>query len=188
MENKLTKLKTLFLSNLYVSAFTFGGGMVIVTFMKKKMVDQLHLIDQEEMLDIIAISQASPGVIAVNASILLGWRIAGFVGMLVSVFATILPPMTIILIISKFYEAFINNIYISTMLKGMQAGVTAVLMDVTVSLLSNVYKQKKPLHLFIMAVCFIANFLYNVNLVYLISFGILVGIISEYIRLKAGKQ
>ncbi len=76
------KLLRLFLSTLYISSFTFGGGFVIVTFMKKKFVDELHWIDEQEMLDMTAIAQSSPGAIAVNAAILVGWRVAGFIGML----------------------------------------------------------------------------------------------------------
>ena len=75
------KLLRLFLSTLYISSFTFGGGFVIVTFMKKKFVDELHWIDEQEMLDMTAIAQSSPGAIAVNAAILVGWRVAGFIGM-----------------------------------------------------------------------------------------------------------
>lgn len=96
------KLKKLFFSTLYISAFTFGGGFVIVTFMKKKFVDELHWIDEPEMLDLIALSQSAPGAIAVNASILVGWRMAGFFGMAAAVLGTIIPPMTILTIISFF--------------------------------------------------------------------------------------
>ena len=69
------KLIRLFLNAMYISAFTFGGGFVIVTLMKKKFVDELHWITEEEMIDFTALAQSSPGAIAVNASILVGWRI-----------------------------------------------------------------------------------------------------------------
>ena len=62
-------LGKLFLSMLYISAFTFGGGFVIITFMKRKFVDELHWIDDQEMLDLTALAQSSPGAIAVNAAI-----------------------------------------------------------------------------------------------------------------------
>lgn len=71
------KLLQQFRSTLYISAFTFGGGFVIVTFMKRKFVDELHWIDEQEMLDLIALAQSSPGAIAVNAAILVGWRVGG---------------------------------------------------------------------------------------------------------------
>ncbi len=104
---------------LYISAFTFGGGFVIITFMKRKFVDELHWIDEQEMLDLTALAQSSPGAIAVNAAILVGWRVAGFLGMIVAVIATILPPLCILSVISFFYAAFATNLYVALVLKGM---------------------------------------------------------------------
>lgn len=111
-KNSKTLLK-LFWSTLCISAFTFGGGFVIITFMKKKFVDELHWIDEQEMLDFTALAQSSPGAIAVNAAILVGWRVSGFTGMLVAVLGTILPPMVILSIISFFYAVFATNPYVA---------------------------------------------------------------------------
>lgn len=61
-ETRAARLRKLFLSTLYISSFTFGGGFVIVTFMKKKFVDELHWIDEQEMLDMTALAQSSPGL------------------------------------------------------------------------------------------------------------------------------
>ena len=69
MENKKNVLWKLFISTLYLSSFTFGGGYVIVTLMKKKFVDDYHWIGENEMLDLVAIAQSSPGPIAVNAQL-----------------------------------------------------------------------------------------------------------------------
>ena len=87
-EKSKTLLK-LFTSTLYISTFTFGGGFVIITFMKKKFVDEYHWIEENEMLDLAALAQSSPGAIAVNAAILVGWRMGGFPGMLTAVFGSI---------------------------------------------------------------------------------------------------
>ena len=119
------KLWPLFLATLYISTFTFGGGFVIVTFMKRKFVDSLKWLSEEEMLDFAALAQASPGAIAVNAAILVGWRVCGFAGMAVAVLGTILPPMVILSVISLFYAAFAANRWVALALKGMQAGVAA---------------------------------------------------------------
>ena len=97
---RLARLWKLFLSTLYISSFTFGGGFVIVTFMKKKFVDELHWIDEQEMLDMTALAQSSPGAIAVNAAILVGWQVEGLIGMIVAVLGTIIPPMVILSVIS----------------------------------------------------------------------------------------
>ena len=74
MEKK--KLWKLFLSTFYLSAFTFGGGYVIVTLLKNKFVDELHWIDEKEMLDLVAIAQSSPGAIAINGAIVVGYKLA----------------------------------------------------------------------------------------------------------------
>ena len=139
-------LLKLFFTTIYISTFTFGGGFVIITFMKKKFVDELHWIDEEEMLDLTAIAQSSPGAIAVNAAILVGWKTGGLPGMVVAVIGTIIPPMVILTIISFFYVAFATNTYIALILKGMQAGVAAVILDVVCSLGANVIKQKNWIH------------------------------------------
>ena len=96
-------LAKLFLSTLYLSAFTFGGGYVIVTLMKKKFVDEYHWIDEQEMLDLVAIAQSSPGPIAVNGAIVAGYKLAGMAGVLTTVIATVLPPFTILTLISFCY-------------------------------------------------------------------------------------
>lgn len=103
------RLWLLFTSMLTISAFTFGGGFVIVSLMKKKFVDSLHLLDEEEMLDMTALAQSAPGAIAVNAAILVGKRIAGWPGLVVAVVATILPPIAIISVVSVMYAAFAEN-------------------------------------------------------------------------------
>ena len=130
MKSKSEILLKLFVSTLYLSAFTFGGGYVIVTLMKKKFVDQYHWIEENEMLDLIAIAQSAPGAIAVNGAIVVGYKLAGMAGAVTAIVATIIPPFVIISLISVFYNAFRSNSIISQMLEGMQAGVGAVIASV----------------------------------------------------------
>ena len=131
MENKKNVLWKLFISTLYLSAFTCGGGYVIVTLMKKKFVDDYHWIEENEMLDLVAIAQSSPGPIAVNGAIVVGYKLAGMPGVLVAIIGTIIPPFLIISVISACYNAFRSNYFVSQMLEGMQAGVGAVIASVT---------------------------------------------------------
>lgn len=186
--SKTNTLLKLFISTLYISAFTFGGGFVIITFMKKKFVDELHWIDEEELLDLTAIAQSSPGAIAVNAAILVGWKTVGLPGMVVAVIGTIIPPMVILTIISFFYVAFATNPYIALILKGMQAGVAAVILDVVCSLGSNVIKQKNWIHYLILVVAFVATFVFQVNVIYIILASACVGILLAIIEQKKGRQ
>jgi chromate transporter len=178
-ESRTRILLKLFLSTLYISAFTFGGGFVIITFMKSKFVDELHWINESEMLDMAALAQSSPGAIAVNAAILVGWRVAGFPGMLISVLGTILPPMCILSVISFFYAAFATNTIVALVLKGMQAGVAAVIMDVVFGLGRNVLKEHSWSHTVIMAAAFIAVYFFNVNVILIILAAALWGVLTE---------
>lgn len=171
-------LLKLFFTMLYISTFTFGGGFVIVTFMKKKFADELGWIDEDEMLDLTAIAQSSPGAIAVNAAILVGTKVGGFTGMLTAVVATVIPPIVIISVISLFYSAFASNIYVATVLKGMQAGVAAVIADVVCDLGANVLKQKSFLHILIAVFSFVAVFFFDVNVILIILSAGAVGVLT----------
>lgn len=186
-ESKGKVLWKLLLSTLYIRAFTFGGGFVIITFMKRKFVDELHWIDEDEMLDLAALAQSSPGAIAVNAAILVGWRVAGFAGMLVAVVGTIVPPMLILTVISFFYQAFATNRYVSLVLKGMQAGVAAVILDVVCGLGAKVLKTKKLVLYLVMVAAFVATVVFNVNVIYIILAAAGIGILLE-VGKKTGKK
>ncbi|MDU4935350.1 MAG: chromate transporter [Peptostreptococcaceae bacterium] len=168
MNVKKSIYRKLFISTFYLSAFTFGGGYVIVPLMKKKFVDDLNYIEEEEMLNLVAIAQSSPGPVAVNASILLGYKVAGIFGALVTILGTILPPLIILSIISIFYTAFRDNAVVSAVLKGMQSGVSAVICDVVINLGKNVVNEKSTTSLFIMIGSFITTSFLNINVIYII--------------------
>lgn len=169
---------------LYISSVTFGGGFVIVNFIKKTFVEKMKWITEYEMLDMIALAQSSPGAIAVNTAILMGWNIAGFWGMVAAVLGIILPPMTIITIISFFYEAFIANKYIALMLKGMQAGVAALILDVAFDLTGKLAKRQRPIYVILMALAFILVFLAKVNVVLIILPAALIGFLVSLVDRK----
>lgn len=182
-------LWTLFISMLYISAFTFGGGFVIVTFMKRKFIDELHWLSEEEMLDMTALAQSAPGAIAVNAAILVGRRVAGAAGMAAAVLGTIIPPMVILSVISLFYEAFAHNPYVAAALGGMQAGVAAVICDVVINLGGNVVKERSALSIAIMAAAFVAAAVFDVNVIIIILCAAALGVarlLAARARRKAG--
>ena len=141
---------------------------------------------EEEMLDIAAMAQSSPGAIAVNAANLVGWRVGGFAGMLTSVIATIIPPMAILTVISIFYAAFASNPYVSQALRGMQAGVAAVILDVVCGLGIKEFHSHSALRLCILGAAFIAAFVLDVNVIYIILATALVGVISALAARKRG--
>ena len=172
------KYKKLFLSTFELSACTFGGGFVIIPLMRKKFVEDLHWIDEQEMLDMTAIAQSSPGAIAVNASILIGYRVAGVLGALITVIGTVLPPLIIISIVSMFYIAFRDNIFVSMAMTGMLAGVAAVICDVVLSMGKDVKKKKRILPITVLLLSFIAVYFFNVNIILIILLCGIVGAID----------
>ncbi|NLO93993.1 MAG: chromate transporter [Clostridiaceae bacterium] len=187
MEKRKSIYRKLFSSTFYISAFTFGGGYVIIPLMKKKFVEGLKWIEEDEMLNLIAIAQSSPGPIAVNTSVLIGYNVAGLVGALVSLWATILPPMITLSVISMFYSAFIKNAVISAIMKGMQAGVAAVITDAVLNLGSNVAKKKELISVLIMLIAFIMTFFLKVNVVLIILFGGLIGTLKVVLHERRNK-
>ncbi|MGO5543589.1 chromate transporter [Blautia sp. HCP3S3_H10_1] len=181
-ENKGYVLRKLFFASLYLSTFTFGGGYVIVTLLKEKFVDQYHWIDEEEMLDLVAIAQSSPGAVAVNGAIVVGYKLGGIPGMVLSVLGAILPPMVILSLISMFYNAFRSNFYIAVLLKGMTAGVGAVIISVVYDMGKKIVKAKDWVNVVIMAASFCASYFLNVNIIYIILAVALFGMVRTLIR------
>ena len=182
MEDKKKVLFRLFISTLYLSAFTFGGGYVIVSLLKKKFVDEYHWIENDEMLDLVAIAQSSPGAIAVNGAIVVGYKLAGIIGALVAIIGTIIPPFVIITILSVCYQAFRDNWLVSQMLEGMQAGVAAVIACVTYEMGSGIVGEGDKISLIIMAGAFIAACFLNVNVIYIILTCIALGVVRTLWR------
>ncbi len=183
MKKKSEILKKLFFSTLYLSAFTFGGGYVIVSLMKKKFVDELHWIGEEEMLDLVAIAQSSPGAIAVNGAIVVGYKLAGLAGALTAITATILPPFIVISVISAFYAAFRDNAVIGQLLQGMQAGVGALICTVVYDMGSGIVKKNDTLAISIMILAFTAVCIFRVNVIAVIlvcaGIGVIRGICNK---------
>ena len=143
--SKKMRLLKLFWSTLYLSAFTFGGGYVIVSLMK-----------------------STPGAIAVNGAIVVGYKLEGIIGVIAAIAGTIIPPFVIISVISFFYELFASNVYVQQVLTGMQAGVGAVIACVVFDMGSGIVRSKSILSMCIMIAAFIAGYVCNVNVVLII--------------------
>ncbi len=187
MKKDYGKLWTLFRSMFVLSACTFGGGFVIVSLMKKRYVEELKWLDEDEMLDVTAITQSAPGPLPVNASVIIGYRMAGVVGSLTAVLGTILPPMIIISIIFLFYEQFRTNPYIAIALQVMRAGVAAVIFDVVINLAGNVLKTRRILYIAMMVIAFIATYLLGVSAMLVILTCLGIGLVDLAVTLRKKK-
>lgn len=163
MKNKRKLYFKLFTSTFYLSAFTFGGGYVIIPLMKRQFVDDLKWLEENEMLDMTAIAQSGPGPVAVNAAILLGYRVGGMPGALAAIMGTILPPFLILSVISLFYDAFRENRIISAFLQAMKPAVTAIICDVVFSMGSGIVEEKEKISVFIMAGAFLSSCILHIS-------------------------
>lgn len=177
MKDKNLLIK-IFLSTFYLSAFTFGGGYVIISLMKNKFVDELKFLEEDEMLDLVAIAQSAPGPIAINGAIVVGYKLAGLIGVIVSVLGAVIPPFLIITIISFFYDIFKNNIYINQMLLGMKSGVSAVIISVVYDMGKKITDSKDGFQIIIMIFSFILSYFYKINVMYIVISMIIFGIIK----------
>lgn len=167
----------LFWSTFIISAFTVGGGFVIIPLLKAKCVDEYGWIDDTEALDLVAIAQSAPGVVAANAAVILGYRMGGFLGTAVALLATVLPPLITLTLVSYFYEAFKANPYARMILKGMQCGVSAVLIDVLFGLVQKQVRKKLALPLLIMAGSFVASVFFHVPIMEIIFIDAVLGLL-----------
>lgn len=171
--NKLKIYFLLFRFSFSISAFTFGGGYVVVPMMRKYFVDELELISEQELLDMAAIAQSTPGAIAVNIAVLVGYRISGLNGAILTCIGTISPPLIILSVISLFYQSFRDNSIVSSILKGMEAGVAATIVDLLVDMWQSILKEKNLLLTLMAPLAFLTHFIFNVNVLYIIVFSAL---------------
>ena len=167
----------LFKSTFIISAFTIGGGFVIIPLLKAKFVDEYKWMDDKEALNLVAIAQSAPGVVAANAAISMGYKLGGIRGTLTALLATILPPLITLSVISYAYDAFAHNQYIQLVLKGMQCGATALIVNVSIDLLRKQIKNKLILPIAIIIGTFVANYFFDVNIMLLVLLDGILGLL-----------
>lgn len=175
---------TLFISSLIISATTFGGGYVIVSVMRKHYVNKLKWLTDEEMLDLVAIAQTSPGATAINTNIVLGYKFGGFLGGLLCIIGTIIPPLVIISIISVGYELIKDNLLVAAIFSGMQAAIAAVICHVASELAIVVIKGKRIINYIVMPASFICIFFFQIAVYWIVLAAIIISIIVALITRK----
>ena len=141
--------------------------------------ENLKWIEEKEMLDLIAIGQSSPGAIAVNTSILIGYRMGGLKGAFVTISGTVLPPLIIITIVSMFYSVFRDNRIVNAVLKGMQAGVAVIIFDVVSTMAITILRSKKIFMVLLMILAFLAAYIFKVNVAIVIIVAMIIGVIRK---------
>lgn len=178
-------LWTIFWVMLRIGAITFGGGYAMIPQMSRDFVERHGWIDKSEIVDLFAVAQSAPGVIAVNASILVGYRIAGVPGALVAALGAILPSMIVLTLVTVVYHAFITNPYVLGAIRGIRAAVTGLLLATVFKLRPASVSGAAGWLLFVAALA-VALFLPMVNAVWIILGGGVVGVL--FLRKKQGQE
>jgi len=183
MPSKRAICLKLFWSMLRISGFTFGGGFVIIPLMRRQFVEKLKWLEEEEMLDMIALARSSPGAVSVNIASQLGFRLAGVWGSVAGVFGAVLPPLVWLGSISLCYDAFRASPVVSAFLRSMQPAVAAVILAAGLSMLTSL-KNKERLSTWVLFVDAIVLSMLGVTAVYILLFGAVLGILFAWREVK----
>lgn len=177
-------LITLFLTMLKIGAFTFGGGYAMIALLENEFISKKKWIEKDEFTDMVAIAESTPGPIAINSATYIGYKIAGFLGSLVSTLAICIPSFTIIFLISLFFDEFLSLTYVAYAFKGIQVCVIYLILNAGIKLLKDVKKRPMEITLLILTilvmVCF-SIFAINFSSIFYILIGGIIGLIVYYI-------
>ena len=179
----------LFIEFFTLGLFTFGGGYAMIGLLEERMTRRGWL-DSEEILDCIAVTQTLPGVIAVNMSLYVGYRLKGIKGALVSVFGMVLPSFVIIILIAMFMENFGDNRYIQGALKGIRIATLGLILSAAVKLAGKTFDKVKgskadsAFSILLLCVSFLLISFMGVDAVWVILGGMILGICYSLIKAR----
>ena len=181
--NKAKDLLTLFLTFFKIGAFTFGGGYAMIPLIQKEAVEKHKWISDEDILDIIAIAESTPGPIAINSATFVGYRVAGVLGSAAATFGTVLPSILIISVIAAVLNEFYHITAVKYAFFGIRAGVLALIFK---SLYTMYRKCPKNIASYIIMACaFLMVTFTNINILFVLIGCALFGLIYS---LKAGRE
>ena len=185
MKPKLKLCLQLFLTFLKIGAVTFGGGYAMIPIIENEITDKKGWISSEDLLEVVAISETTPGPIAICAATFIGYKIAGILGAFCATFGVVLPSFIIIYIISLFLRAFEELQVIKYAFFGIRAGILALLMKAVISMFKKA--PKNIVAYLIMAASFIAVAIFSANVIIVILSAAVIGLAATLIARKAGK-
>ena len=177
----MKKLFELFLTFMKIGGFTFGGGHAMIPLIQKETVENKKWITDDDILEIIAIAESTPGPVAINAATFVGYRTAGVLGAACATFGVVLPSFLIILTIAYLLNSFMEIKAVQYAFLGINAGVLALLFKA----LWNMYKKspKGWVSYVVMAVAFLATAFLKVNIFLVIIgcavFGLVTALLAD---------
>ncbi len=185
MQNQRDKKRTvldLFLTFLKIGAFTFGGGYAMIPLIKEEVVTRRRWISAEDVLDVVAIAESTPGPIAINSATFVGYKTAGFWGSFAATIGVSLPSFLIIYMISFILRQFENFAAVKYAFTGIRAAVLALIVNALYSMYQQSPKGKVPYVL--MAFAFVMTAFFDISVLYIILICGAAGFISSYKAMK----
>jgi len=159
---------------LRISTVTLGGGMAMLPLMDREFVEKRKWLTPEEMVDIVAVMQSLPGLIAVNMAVLIGYRVRGVVGALVAAVASVLSPFAVIALLAVGVASIADVPAVSHVFLGIRAGTAALILLSLGKLARQVFDG--PVAVTLGALAFLAAVVFRVDVTFVILFGFVVGI------------
>ena len=192
-QSRFYKLLVLFITFLKIGLFTFGGGYSMIPIIQKEVCEKKKWINDIELLEILAISESTPGPIAVNTSTFVGYKVAGFLGALFSLLGLMTPSFVILLIISTFYEKFLSFDLVYKAFQGLKIGVIVLLFNAFNKLRKIIKITPIGLVLFVLTLGIIlTDTIFNLNIpsltLIIIVAGLMIGVLMELITSKIKKE
>ena len=157
----------------WISTVTLGGGMAMLPLMDREFVEKRKYLSEQEMVDIVAVMQSLPGLIAVNMAVLIGYRVQGVAGALVAAFASVLSPFAIIAAVAAGLSSLTDSPTLDHVFLGVRAGCAALILMSLVKLVKQV--MDGPLAWSLGALAFVASVVVGIDVTFVILFGFLVG-------------
>lgn len=190
MKEKLKSCLVLFKVFFKIGLFTFGGGYAMLPIIQKEIIENHKWINEEDMLDIVAIAESTPGPISVNTATFVGYKTAGVLGALFATIGLAIPSLVIIFIISFFYQKFIDNEWVAKAFKGIMGAVTVLILNAGIKLSKPLRKDKNKAFNIIMIIIAIllSMLLVEVSSIYLILGGAVIGILYFMVVLPLFKK
>ncbi len=183
---KVKRCLTLFLTFLRIGAFTFGGGYAMIPLIQRETVEKHKWISDDDILEIIAIAESTPGPIAINSATFVGYKVAGFWGSFCATFGVVLPSYIIISIISLILNQFSDLKAVQYAFFGIRAGVLALILKSLWTMFKKIKKEVIPY--IIMALSFIIAAFTDLNVLFIVIGSAIFGIVTSIITERKEKQ
>lgn len=167
--DKLKKLLKVFWIFFKVGSFTFGGGLAMLPLIQKEVVDNQKWVDEEEILDVFAIAQSTPGVIAINSAIFIGNKVMGLSGAVAATIGVTLPAFLSIILIMELLMGIRDSVYVQKVFGGIRAASAALILLSAIKLGKGALKNKAGY--VIAAASFLIIVIFNVSAVWAVILG-----------------